>query len=115
MTEAAQLVQKWMPEEECVLVLAWVDVSEHPIVGSEQTKDAMWDHIEKKFFMAMNKDASYRTRDQLTSKWGHMTVKSESLSEFTRNAPSFEGAGRTTPMFSGLPWPGIKTTGTKAR
>ncbi|VFR01627.1 unnamed protein product [Cuscuta campestris] len=35
----------------------------------------MWDRIEEKFFMAMNKDDSYRTRDQLTSKWSHINRK----------------------------------------
>ncbi|VFR01482.1 unnamed protein product [Cuscuta campestris] len=43
--------------------------------SSEQTKDAMWDRIEEKFFTAMNKDGSYRTRDQLTSKWSHINRK----------------------------------------
>ncbi|VFQ96966.1 unnamed protein product [Cuscuta campestris] len=33
MTEAARSIQKWMPKEECLLASAWVDVSEHPIVG----------------------------------------------------------------------------------
>ncbi|VFQ96560.1 unnamed protein product [Cuscuta campestris] len=75
MTEAARSIQKWTPEEECLLASAWVDVSEHPIIGSEQTKDAMWDRIEEKFFTAMNKDDSYRTRDQLTSKWSHINRK----------------------------------------
>ncbi|VFQ89772.1 unnamed protein product [Cuscuta campestris] len=32
----------------------------------------MRDHIEEKFFTAMNNDGSYRTRDQLTSKWSHI-------------------------------------------
>ncbi|VFQ89776.1 unnamed protein product [Cuscuta campestris] len=75
MTEAARSIQKRTPEEECLLASAWVDVSEHPIIGSEQTKDAMWDRIEEKFFTAMNKDGSYRTRDQLTSKWSHINRK----------------------------------------
>ncbi|VFQ61214.1 unnamed protein product [Cuscuta campestris] len=75
MTEAARSIQKWTPEEECLLASAWVDVFAHPIVGSEQTKDAMWDRIEEKFFTAMNKDGSYRTRDQLTSKWSHINRK----------------------------------------
>ncbi|VFQ87333.1 unnamed protein product [Cuscuta campestris] len=75
MTEAARSIQKWMPEEECLLASAWVDVSEHPIVGSEQTRDAMWDRIEEKFFTAMNKDDSYRTWDQLTSKRSHINRK----------------------------------------
>ncbi|VFQ91525.1 unnamed protein product [Cuscuta campestris] len=75
MTEAARSIQKRMPVEECLLASTWVDVSEHLIVGSEQTKDAMWDRIEEKFFTAMNKDASYRTRDQVTSKWGHINRK----------------------------------------
>ncbi|VFQ72630.1 unnamed protein product [Cuscuta campestris] len=35
----------------------------------------MWDRIEKKFFTTMNKDGSYRTRDQLTSKWSHINKK----------------------------------------
>ncbi|VFQ95419.1 unnamed protein product [Cuscuta campestris] len=35
----------------------------------------MWDRIEKKFFTAMNKDGSYRTRDPLTSKWSHINSK----------------------------------------
>ncbi|VFQ79382.1 unnamed protein product [Cuscuta campestris] len=35
----------------------------------------MWDCIEEKFFTAMNKDGSYRTRDQLTSKWSHINRK----------------------------------------
>ncbi|VFQ99983.1 unnamed protein product [Cuscuta campestris] len=43
--------------------------------SSEQTKDAMWDRIEEKFFTAMNKDGSYRTRNQLTSKWSHINRK----------------------------------------
>ncbi|VFQ94078.1 unnamed protein product [Cuscuta campestris] len=75
MTEATRSIQKWTLEEECLLASAWVDVSEHPIIGSEQTKDAMWDRIEEKFFTAMNKDGSYRTRDQLTSKWSHINHK----------------------------------------
>ncbi|VFQ74775.1 unnamed protein product [Cuscuta campestris] len=75
MTEAARLIQKWTPEEECLLASAWVDISEHPIIGSEQTTDAMWDRIEEKFFTAMNKDGTYRTRDQLTSKWSHINHK----------------------------------------
>ncbi|VFR03332.1 unnamed protein product [Cuscuta campestris] len=75
LTEAARSIQKWTPEEECILQSAWVDVSEHSIIGSEQTKDAMWDRIEKKFFTAMKKDGSYRTRDQLTSKWSHINKK----------------------------------------
>ncbi|VFQ72904.1 unnamed protein product [Cuscuta campestris] len=75
MTEAARSIQKWTPEEECLLASAWVDVSEHHIIDSEQTKDAMWDRIEEKFFTAMNKDGSYRTRDQLTSKWSHINRK----------------------------------------
>ncbi|VFQ65064.1 unnamed protein product [Cuscuta campestris] len=75
MTEAARSIQKWAPQEECLLASAWVDVSEHPIIGSEQTKDAMWDRIEEKFFTVMNKDGSYRTRDQLTSKWSHINRK----------------------------------------
>ncbi|VFQ85015.1 unnamed protein product [Cuscuta campestris] len=74
MTEAARSVQKWTLEEECLLS-AWVDVFENPIVGSEQTNDAIWDRIEEKFFTAMNKDGSYRTRDQLTSKWSHINRK----------------------------------------
>ncbi|VFQ74646.1 unnamed protein product [Cuscuta campestris] len=41
----------------------------------EQTKDAMWDRIEEKFFTEMKKDGSYRTRDQLTSKWSHINKK----------------------------------------
>ncbi|VFQ69319.1 unnamed protein product [Cuscuta campestris] len=75
MTEAARSIQKWTLEEECLLASAWVDVSDHPIIGSEQTKDAMRDRIEEKFFTAMNKDGSYRTRDQLTSKWSHINHK----------------------------------------
>ncbi|VFQ77910.1 unnamed protein product [Cuscuta campestris] len=75
LTEAARSIQKWTPEEECILASAWVDVSEHPIVGNEQTINAMWDRIEEKFFTAMKKDGSYRTRDQLTSKWGHINKK----------------------------------------
>ncbi|VFQ58287.1 unnamed protein product [Cuscuta campestris] len=47
--------------------------------GSEQTKDAMWDRIEEKFFTAMKKDGSYRTRDQLTSKWSHINRKVRKL------------------------------------
>ncbi|VFQ83659.1 unnamed protein product [Cuscuta campestris] len=43
--------------------------------SSEQTRDAMWDRIEEKFFTAMNKDGSYRTRDKLTSKWSHINRK----------------------------------------
>ncbi|VFR03308.1 unnamed protein product [Cuscuta campestris] len=35
----------------------------------------MWDRIEEKFFTATNKDGFYRTRDQLTSKWGHINRK----------------------------------------
>ncbi|VFQ67992.1 unnamed protein product [Cuscuta campestris] len=35
----------------------------------------MWDRIEEKFFTAMNKDSSYRTRDQLTSEWSHINRK----------------------------------------
>ncbi|VFQ74955.1 unnamed protein product [Cuscuta campestris] len=35
----------------------------------------MWDRIEEKFFVAMNKDVSYRTRDQLTSYWGIINRK----------------------------------------
>ncbi|VFQ98044.1 unnamed protein product [Cuscuta campestris] len=35
----------------------------------------MWDRIEEKFFTEMNKDGSYRTRDQLTSKWSHINRK----------------------------------------
>ncbi|VFQ69327.1 unnamed protein product [Cuscuta campestris] len=35
----------------------------------------MWDCIEEKFFTTMNKDGSYRTRDQLTSKWSHINRK----------------------------------------
>ncbi|VFQ62723.1 unnamed protein product [Cuscuta campestris] len=35
----------------------------------------MWDHIEEKFFTAMNKEGSYCTRDQLTSKWSHINRK----------------------------------------
>ncbi|VFQ83090.1 unnamed protein product [Cuscuta campestris] len=35
----------------------------------------MWDRIEEKFFTAMKKDGSYRTRDQLTSKWSHINKK----------------------------------------
>ncbi|VFQ60624.1 unnamed protein product [Cuscuta campestris] len=38
-------------------------------------KDATWDYIDEKFFAAMNKDASYCTLDQLTSKWGHIDRK----------------------------------------
>ncbi|VFQ97404.1 unnamed protein product [Cuscuta campestris] len=75
MTEAARLIQQWTLMEECLLASAWVDVSEHPIIGSEQTKDVMWDRIEEKFFTAMNKDDTYRTRDQLTSKWSHINRK----------------------------------------
>ncbi|VFQ78954.1 unnamed protein product [Cuscuta campestris] len=75
MTEAARSIQKWTPEEESILASAWVDVSEHPIIGSEQTNDAMWDRIEEKFFTEMNKDGFYRTRDQLTSKWSHINRK----------------------------------------
>ncbi|VFQ95224.1 unnamed protein product [Cuscuta campestris] len=75
LTEAVRSIQKWTPEEECILASAWVDVSEHPIIGKEQTINAMWDHIEEKFFTAMKKDGSYRTRDQLTSKWGHINKK----------------------------------------
>ncbi|VFQ65257.1 unnamed protein product [Cuscuta campestris] len=74
-TRATRSIQKWILEEESLLASAWVDVSEHTIVGSEQTKDAMWDRIEEKFFAAMDKDASYRTRDQLTYKWGHINRK----------------------------------------
>ncbi|VFQ82335.1 unnamed protein product [Cuscuta campestris] len=33
LTEAAWSIQKWTPEEECILASAWVDVSEHPIIG----------------------------------------------------------------------------------
>ncbi|VFR02664.1 unnamed protein product [Cuscuta campestris] len=43
--------------------------------GTEQTKDAMWDRIEEKFFTAMKKDGFYRTWDQLTSKWSHVNKK----------------------------------------
>ncbi|VFQ73633.1 unnamed protein product [Cuscuta campestris] len=75
MTEAVRSIQKWTPEEECLLASAWADVSEHPIIGSEQTNDAMWNRIEEKFFTAMNNDGSYRTRDQLTSKWSHINHK----------------------------------------
>ncbi|VFQ66575.1 unnamed protein product [Cuscuta campestris] len=75
LTEEARSIKKWSPEEECILASAWVDVSEHPIIGTEQTKDAMWDRIEEKFFTAMKKDGSYRTRDQLTSKWCHINKK----------------------------------------
>ncbi|VFQ62575.1 unnamed protein product [Cuscuta campestris] len=32
MIEAARSIQKWTPEEECLLASAWVDVSEHPII-----------------------------------------------------------------------------------
>ncbi|VFQ64941.1 unnamed protein product [Cuscuta campestris] len=32
-TEAARSIQKWTPEEECLLASAWVDVSEHPIIA----------------------------------------------------------------------------------
>ncbi|VFQ64372.1 unnamed protein product [Cuscuta campestris] len=35
----------------------------------------MWDRIEEKFFTAMKKDGSYRTRDKLTSKWCHINKK----------------------------------------
>ncbi|VFQ68150.1 unnamed protein product [Cuscuta campestris] len=35
----------------------------------------MWNCIEEKFFTAMNKDSSYQTRDQLTSKWSHINHK----------------------------------------
>ncbi|VFQ92542.1 unnamed protein product [Cuscuta campestris] len=31
LTEAAQSIQKWTPEE-CILASAWVDISEHPII-----------------------------------------------------------------------------------
>ncbi|VFQ97046.1 unnamed protein product [Cuscuta campestris] len=79
LTDAARSIQKWTPEEECILASAWVDVSEHPIIGTEQTKDAMWDRIEEKFFTAMKKDGSYRTRDQLTSKWSHINKKWQQL------------------------------------
>ncbi|VFQ82414.1 unnamed protein product [Cuscuta campestris] len=75
MTDAARSIQKWMPKEESLLASAWVGVSEHPIIGLEQTKDAIWDHIEEKFFAVMNKDALYCTRDQLTSKCGHSSCK----------------------------------------
>ncbi|VFQ96022.1 unnamed protein product [Cuscuta campestris] len=74
LTEAARSIQKWTPEE-CILASAWVDVFEHPIIGMEQTKDAMCDRIEEKFFTAMKKDGSYRTRDQPTSKWSHINKK----------------------------------------
>ncbi|VFQ75963.1 unnamed protein product [Cuscuta campestris] len=36
MTEAARSIQKWTPEEECLLASAWVDVSEHPIIVYEE-------------------------------------------------------------------------------
>ncbi|VFQ84083.1 unnamed protein product [Cuscuta campestris] len=45
------------------------------VTGTKQTKDAMWDRIEEKFFTTMKKDGSYRTQDQLTSKWSHINKK----------------------------------------
>ncbi|VFQ89600.1 unnamed protein product [Cuscuta campestris] len=44
-----------------------VDAGGRMLVGLEQTKDVMWDRIEEKF-LTRNKDDSYRTHDQLTSK-----------------------------------------------
>ncbi|XP_076904320.1 glutathione S-transferase T3-like [Bidens hawaiensis] len=75
MTEAARSIQKWSVQEELALARAWVDVSEHPIVGNEQTIYDLWDRVEVKFFEAMGKGPDYRRRDQITGKWTHINKK----------------------------------------
>ncbi|XP_076955405.1 glutathione S-transferase T3-like [Bidens hawaiensis] len=75
MTEAARSIQKWSVQEELALAQAWVDVSEHPIVGNEQTIDDLWDRVEVKFFEAMGKGPDYQRRDQITGKWTHINKK----------------------------------------
>ncbi|XP_076882478.1 glutathione S-transferase T3-like [Bidens hawaiensis] len=75
MTEADRSIQKWSLQEELALAQAWVDVSEHPIVGNEQTIDDLWDQVEVKFFEAMGKGPDYLRRDQITGKWTHINKK----------------------------------------
>ncbi|XP_076895661.1 glutathione S-transferase T3-like [Bidens hawaiensis] len=75
MTEAARSIQKWSVQEELALAQAWVDVSEHPIVGNEQTIDDLWDRVEVKFFEDMGKGPDYRRRDQITGKLTHINKK----------------------------------------
>ncbi|VFQ71700.1 unnamed protein product [Cuscuta campestris] len=58
MTEAERFIQKWTPNEESLLVSAWVDVSEHPIVGKDDNGNGreigpMIDECYDKYFVGI--------------------------------------------------------------
>ncbi|XP_023733484.1 uncharacterized protein LOC111881304 [Lactuca sativa] len=59
----------WLPQEELVLVQAWVNIYEDLMTGNAQPGDHFWFHILERFREELGKDGDYRTKSQMNSKF----------------------------------------------
>ncbi|KAL8255393.1 hypothetical protein R6Q59_033614 [Mikania micrantha] len=54
--------------KEVSLARAYIDVSEDPLVGNNQTSTELWKHVRAQFFSAMGRD-SYQTNNMISGEW----------------------------------------------
>ncbi|KAL8250662.1 hypothetical protein R6Q59_034355 [Mikania micrantha] len=61
-------ITQWSESEEVALARVFIDVSEDPFVGNNQTSTEFWRRVKGQFFSAMGCD-SYWTNDMISGKW----------------------------------------------
>ncbi|KAL8246416.1 hypothetical protein R6Q59_007632 [Mikania micrantha] len=92
--------------EEVALARAYIDISEDPFIGNNQTSTEIWKQFRAQFFSAMGLD-SCQTNDMISGKWHDLqrvwiqhhnnrkndendeTVKNEALMTYARENESF--------------------------
>ncbi|KAI7727519.1 hypothetical protein M8C21_003823 [Ambrosia artemisiifolia] len=74
----------WVPDEEKLLAMAYLKISEKPIVGNGQQANAFWNRVVL-YFRQNTSFIVNRTKDQITSKWTDMNKKVGKFNEIISN------------------------------
>ncbi|KAK9067576.1 hypothetical protein SSX86_011687 [Deinandra increscens subsp. villosa] len=90
MAEGTQLGKKkkmknsWIPDEEKFLAMAYLKISENPVVGNGQHVNAFWNRVVA-YFLENTSFTANRTKDQITSKWTDMNKKVGKFNEIIKS------------------------------
>ncbi|XP_062188911.1 glutathione S-transferase T3-like [Phragmites australis] len=71
---------KWTDEEDELLVSAWLNVSQDPVVGTDQSRETYWGRIAKYFNTYKKESMMLRTEKALIN---HMKLITDAVTKFT--------------------------------